>query len=218
MKYDDLKILSELKEKGVITEEEFQREKTKILNEDRKSDTSGGFCKPLFGLDEKTYLTLMHISQLVMNSVQDVVENKAGCFEWFGLDFMVDERFDTWILECNISPDMSRGTEVLERLVPTALQDLWAMLLTPSTVAKSGGGGWELVFRGKEIKSEVLQKRFWRRKTLMTDLRAGRPFSQRDALVGKLGASTNAFLQVNGAPKGRAGKAKKGKGKAKKKK
>lgn len=64
MKYDDLKILAELKEKGAITEEEFQREKTKILNEDRKSDTSGGFCKPLFGLDEKTYLTLMHISQL----------------------------------------------------------------------------------------------------------------------------------------------------------
>ena len=53
MKYDDLKILAELREKGAITEEEFQREKAKILNEDRKSDTSGGFCKPLFGLDEK---------------------------------------------------------------------------------------------------------------------------------------------------------------------
>ena len=36
MKYDDLKILAELREKGAITEEEFQREKTKILNEDRK--------------------------------------------------------------------------------------------------------------------------------------------------------------------------------------
>jgi len=47
--------------------------------------------------------------------------------------------------------------------------------------------------------AQVLQKRFWRRKTLMTDLRAGRPFAMRDALLCKLGASTNAFLQLNGA-------------------
>ena len=64
MKYEDLKILAELREKGVLTEEEYQREKAKILNEERKSDASGSFGKPLFGLDEKTYLTLMHISQL----------------------------------------------------------------------------------------------------------------------------------------------------------
>ena len=64
MKYEDLKILAELREKGVLTEEEYQREKAKILNEERKSDTSGSFGKPLFGLDEKTYLTLMHVSQL----------------------------------------------------------------------------------------------------------------------------------------------------------
>lgn len=64
MKYEDLKILAELREKGSITEEEYEREKAKILNEEEKSDTQGGFKKPLFGLDEKSYLTLMHISQL----------------------------------------------------------------------------------------------------------------------------------------------------------
>ncbi len=63
MKYEDLKILAELREKGSITEEEYEREKAKILNEEEKSDTQGGFKKPLFGLDEKSYLTLMHISQ-----------------------------------------------------------------------------------------------------------------------------------------------------------
>jgi uncharacterized Tic20 family protein len=64
MKYEDLKILAELREKGSITEEEYEREKAKILNEEEKSGSSGGFRKPLFGLDEKSYLTLMHISQL----------------------------------------------------------------------------------------------------------------------------------------------------------
>ena len=38
MKYEDLKILDELREKGSITEEEFQREKAKILADDNMDD------------------------------------------------------------------------------------------------------------------------------------------------------------------------------------
>ncbi len=61
MKYQDLKILDELREKGSITEEEYQREKEKILNEpDRGGSYTGR--KPLFGLSENSYLMLMHLS------------------------------------------------------------------------------------------------------------------------------------------------------------
>lgn len=62
MKYEDLKILDELRAKGSITEEEFQREKAKILAEENRNDT-GTFGKPLFGMSLNTYLMLMHISQ-----------------------------------------------------------------------------------------------------------------------------------------------------------
>ena len=62
MKYEDLKILDELRAKGSITEEEFQQEKTKILSEE-KSSYSGTFNKPLFGSTQNTYLMLMHLSQ-----------------------------------------------------------------------------------------------------------------------------------------------------------
>ena len=62
MKYEDLKILDELREKGSITDEEFQREKAKILAED-KTDYSDTFKKPFFGMKERTYLMLMHLSQ-----------------------------------------------------------------------------------------------------------------------------------------------------------
>lgn len=61
MKYEDLKILDELREKGSITEEEYQREKEKILNSDRRAYNSGR--KPLLGLSENSYLMLMHLSQ-----------------------------------------------------------------------------------------------------------------------------------------------------------
>ncbi len=62
MKYEDLKILDELREKGSISEEEYQREKEKILN--REDDAfSSTAKKPLFGLEENTYLMLMHLTQ-----------------------------------------------------------------------------------------------------------------------------------------------------------
>lgn len=62
MKYEDLRILDELREKGSITEEEYQREKEKILNAPIGSYSKTS-AKPLFGMAENTYLMLMHISQ-----------------------------------------------------------------------------------------------------------------------------------------------------------
>lgn len=65
MKYEDLKILDELREKGSISEEEYQREKAKILSENSIDyNSSSTFKKPLFGLEERTYIMLMHLSQL----------------------------------------------------------------------------------------------------------------------------------------------------------
>ena len=61
-KYEKLKKIEELKEKGTITEEEFQREKEKILNEESKQPTTVT-KQPLFGLQENAYLMLMHLSQ-----------------------------------------------------------------------------------------------------------------------------------------------------------
>lgn len=62
MKYEDLKILDELWEKGSISEEEYLREKAKILNEEGSTyGRSSG--RPLFGMTENSYLMLMHLSQ-----------------------------------------------------------------------------------------------------------------------------------------------------------
>jgi uncharacterized protein len=60
MKYTELEQLNNLREKGAITEEEYQREKQKILDSDYKvtslkSDT--------FGMDLNTYCMFIHLSQ-----------------------------------------------------------------------------------------------------------------------------------------------------------
>ena len=60
--YDDLKTLEELREKGAITEEEYQREKDKILNKDYKIQSYPD-KSAFFGMNENSFLALMHISQ-----------------------------------------------------------------------------------------------------------------------------------------------------------
>jgi hypothetical protein len=32
------------------------------------------------------------VAQYTAHCVQETIENRAGCFEWFGLDFMVDDQ------------------------------------------------------------------------------------------------------------------------------
>jgi len=57
---DDLERLDALLQKGVITEEEFKKEKEKILN-----SSSVISINKLFGLSENTYCFLIHISILL---------------------------------------------------------------------------------------------------------------------------------------------------------
>lgn len=62
--YEDLKILEELLQRGSITQEEYEREKAKLLNQ-KERPNFGYSGKDLFGLAENTYLMLMHLSVLL---------------------------------------------------------------------------------------------------------------------------------------------------------
>lgn len=66
MRYEDLKILDGLREKGSITEEEYRREKEKILN-------SPEYPTLLWGMGESTFLMLMHLSQFLTGFVLPLI-------------------------------------------------------------------------------------------------------------------------------------------------
>jgi len=55
-KYDELNKLEELRDKGVLTEDEYQQEKQKVLNSSNNTNN-------LLGTNENSYLLLMHLSQ-----------------------------------------------------------------------------------------------------------------------------------------------------------
>ncbi len=61
-KYDDLNKLEDLRQKGVISEEEFQCEKAKILASEASVSTTAG-NNSMLGLNEENYLMVMHLSQ-----------------------------------------------------------------------------------------------------------------------------------------------------------
>lgn len=64
-----------------------------------------------------------------IRSVEDRLERVGKGFEWLGLDFIVTESLEVLLLEVNVSPDISKSTEVTARLVEYAATDLFALLL-----------------------------------------------------------------------------------------
>lgn len=74
--YERLKRLDEALKKGLITQEEYEREKAKILNgEKRSQNTSSNQIsrQPLLGLEENVYLLLMHLSQFVTSFIIPII-------------------------------------------------------------------------------------------------------------------------------------------------
>ena len=46
-----------------------------------------------------------------------------GCFEYYGIDFLVDENFDVSLLEVNPSPDFKQTGERLEWLIGGLIEE-----------------------------------------------------------------------------------------------
>lgn len=45
-----------------------------------------------------------------LKSVQDNIENRKNSIEMYGYDFMVDDLYNTWLIEINSSPCMEYST------------------------------------------------------------------------------------------------------------
>ena len=53
------------------------------------------------------------MEKIIINSLRscnDQVDEKPNSFEMFGYDFMIDEKFNVWILEINKSPTLEAST------------------------------------------------------------------------------------------------------------
>ena len=63
-KYDKLEKLKNLRDQGTLTEEEFLNEKSKLLAGGEQSNFGNDVSRKHWGMDEKTFCMLIHLSQL----------------------------------------------------------------------------------------------------------------------------------------------------------
>lgn len=81
--------------------------------------------------------------------------------EWLGLDVLIAEDLSAWLLEVNVSPDVSHSTPVTASLVPKATEEALNLLLEeeapgqPTSANDSSSLLWELWLREDTTQSPV---------------------------------------------------------------
>ena len=57
--------------------------------------------------------------------------NRTNVFELFGFDFLLDEDFRIWLIECNHNPFLGTPNEYMRGLVPNMIDDMLKIVLDP---------------------------------------------------------------------------------------
>ena len=64
-----------------------------------------------------------------MISAWETIEWRPGATGIYGLDLMIDDNLNVWLIEVNKQPCMSYSTHVTQALVPPFMEDLAKLLI-----------------------------------------------------------------------------------------
>ena len=69
---------------------------------------------------------MKHLIQKSMFSVRKTIDplKRKYCFELFGYDFILDEDFNTWLIEVNTNPCLEESSQMLKQYLPRMLEDM----------------------------------------------------------------------------------------------
>ena len=56
---------------------------------------------------------------------------RKDCFELFGYDFLIDEDFRVWLIECNTNPYFGVANDYIADLLPKMIDDLTKLVIDP---------------------------------------------------------------------------------------
>ena len=73
--------------------------------------------------DQKVVARCDEICRLLFESAKDKLEKKYGCFELFGLDFMLDKDLNPYLIEINTNPALFTDTKVQKEMLPKLVDD-----------------------------------------------------------------------------------------------
>ena len=98
---------------------------------------------------------MIEIIILSIKSCEDTVAARKNSFELVGYDFMVDESYNPWLIEVNMSPAMDYSTKVTEVLVKRVLTDT-VKVITDSR-KNTDKGGFRCVYSGGKFETKYYQ-------------------------------------------------------------
>jgi len=105
--------------------------------------------------NEKTMPMIEQISTWTFMSVQDEMDacqTTKNSFEMFGFDYMLDDEYNPWLIEVNLSPDMSYSTAITEKLVKAMGEDIIKVVVDNKgkKITKDNDfGNFKLIYKGK---------------------------------------------------------------------
>lgn len=123
----------------------------------------GTFQKYMSEYTNKTWETdikpkMIKIIINTLKCVQDSIEQKSSSFELFGFDIILDEYYNPWLLEVNLSPACSERTDWLTEMLDDMAYGLLNIVLPSEWIDKSNKQPknyfWELIFNEKDINKE----------------------------------------------------------------
>lgn len=101
------------------------------------------------------------IIKIIINTlkcVQDSIEQKSSSFELFGFDIILDQYYNPWLLEVNLSPACSERTEWLTEMLDDMAYGLLNIVLPSEWLDKINKHPknyfWELIFNEKDTNKE----------------------------------------------------------------
>jgi len=69
------------------------------------------------------------MKQLIIKTIYSVRKTidphkRKYSFEMFGYDFILDEDFNSWLIEINTNPCLEESSKLLSQLIPRMLEDM----------------------------------------------------------------------------------------------
>ena len=75
---------------------------------------------------QKRAADIIKSASMVMDS-----NRREFTFEIFGLDFMIDQDFKTWLIEVNTNPCLELGSPLLARIIPNMIENALKIAVDP---------------------------------------------------------------------------------------
>jgi len=97
-----------------------------------------------------------------ISSASDSIEQRAGCFDLFGFDLLLDEKYQPWLLEVNLSPACTERTPWLIEMLDEMAEGLLKCILPADylQVMEDSTQGKEINEDNVAIKKEKGQEKY----------------------------------------------------------